>query len=136
MAAHTGRLLGVDTGERRIGVAVSEGRIAVPLTILEHTNRADDLARVAEIAGREGVDAIVVGLPLAPDGGEGEQARLARKFGEQLAALQALPVEFQDERLSSFDAAGARAGRRIKPIDDLAAAAILQRYIDSSEQRG
>jgi putative Holliday junction resolvase len=136
MAAHTGRLLGVDTGERRIGVAVSEGRIAVPLTILEHTNRADDLARVAEIAGRERVDAIVVGLPLAPDGGEGEQARLARKFGEQLAALQALPVEFQDERLSSFDAAGARAGRRIKPIDDLAAAAILQRYIDSSEQRG
>lgn len=132
MAQRTGRLLGIDTGERRIGVAVSEGRIAVPLTILEHTNRDEDLQRVVALAAREQVDGIVVGLPLAPDGGEGEQARIARKFGEQLAALQSLSVYFQDERLTSFDVASARASRRNKPIDDLAAAAILQRYIDAS----
>jgi putative Holliday junction resolvase len=130
------RMLGIDTGERRIGVAVSEGTIAVPLTIIEHTNRAADLDRIVALADREGVQMIVVGLPLAPDGGEGEQARLARKFGEQLAARQPLPVVYQDERLTSFDASGARAGRRNKPIDDLAAAAILQRYIDASEPAG
>jgi putative Holliday junction resolvase len=134
MKERTGRLLGIDTGVRRIGVAVSEGRIAVPLTIVDHTNRARDLERIAALADREGVDAFVVGLPLAPDGGEGEQARLARKFGEQLAQLQSRPVVFQDERLTSFDVAAARAGRRNKPIDDLAAAAILQRYIDSPDR--
>jgi putative Holliday junction resolvase len=129
-------MLGIDTGERRIGVAVSEGTIAVPLTIVEHTNRAADLGRIVALADREGVEIIVVGLPLAPDGGEGEQARLARKFGEQLAGMQPLPVIYQDERLTSFDASAARVGRRNKPIDDLAAAAILQRYIDASEPAG
>ena len=126
-------MLGIDTGERRIGVAVSEGAIAVPLAIVEHTNREADLARIVALLDREGADLIVVGLPLAPDGGEGEQARLARKFGEQLAARQPRPVVYQDERLTSFDASAARLGRRNKPIDDLAATAILQRYIDASE---
>jgi putative Holliday junction resolvase len=127
-------MLGLDVGERRIGVAVSEGRIAVPLTIVEHTDRAADLARIVDLAGREAATAIVVGLPLAPDGGEGEQARLTRKFGEQLAARTSLPVAYQDERLSSADISAARAGRKGKPIDDLAAAAILQRYIDAQER--
>jgi putative Holliday junction resolvase len=134
MTERTGRLLGIDTGERRIGVAVSEGSVAVPLMIVDHTNRAQDLERIAALAGREDVDLIVVGLPLAPDGGEGEQARVARKFGEQLAELQPRPVVYQDERLTSFDVASARAGRRNKPIDDLAAAAILQRYIDALDR--
>lgn len=114
-------------------MAVSEGKVAVPLTILEHTNRDDDLQRIVALAGREQVEGIVVGLPLAPDGGEGQQARIARNFGDRLAALQPLPVHFQDERLTSLDVANARASRRDKPIDDLAAAAILQRYIDASD---
>jgi putative Holliday junction resolvase len=126
-------MLGIDVGERRIGVAASEGRIAVPLTIIEHTRREDDLARIAEIAQREAAVAIVVGLPLAPDGGEGEQARLTRKFGEQLASIADVPVIFEDERLTSVDAAAVRS-RRGKPIDDLAAAAILQRHIDALER--
>ena len=127
-------MLGLDFGERRIGVAVSEGSIAVPLTIIEHKNRAADLARIVALAEREGATAIVVGMPLAPDGGEGEQARLTRKFGEQLAASVAVPVAYQDERLTSLDVASARAGRKSRPIDDLAAAAILQRYIDAQER--
>jgi putative Holliday junction resolvase len=134
MTRTTGRLLGIDTGERRIGVAVSEGQVAVPLTIIEHVNRAADLRVICELAGRERAEAIVIGLPLAPDGGEGEQARLARRFGEQLAALQPLPVVYQDERLTTLDVADARASRRNKPIDDLAAAAILQRYLDGAKQ--
>ncbi len=125
-------MLGLDVGERRIGVAVSEGRIAVPLTIIDHTNRARDIERVAEIAEREGAQAIVVGLPLAPDGGEGEQARLTRRFGEQLAERVPVPIAYQDERLTTTEVAGQRG--RGKPIDDLAAAAILQRYIDAAER--
>lgn len=125
-------MLGLDVGERRIGVAVSEGRIAVPLTIIDHTNRARDIERVAEIAEREGAQTIVVGLPLAPDGGEGEQARLTRRFGEQLAERVPVPIAYQDERLTTSEVAGQRA--RGKPIDDLAAAAILQRYIDAAER--
>jgi putative Holliday junction resolvase len=132
MTAHPRRLLGIDTGAKRIGVAVSQGSIAVPLAIIEHTNRGEDLARVAALADREGVDAIVVGLPLAPDGGEGEQARLARRFGADLARVRSEPVVFQDERLTSIDVAAASA-RGKKRIDDLAAAAILQRYLDSAE---
>jgi putative Holliday junction resolvase len=126
-------MLGIDVGERRIGVAVSEGRVAVPLAIIEHTNRARDLERVVEIAGRERAEAIVVGLPLAPDGGEGQQARITRKFGEQLALLTTLPVAYEDERLTSADIPARKRGQ---PIDDLAAAAILQRYIDARELRG
>jgi putative Holliday junction resolvase len=121
-------MIGIDFGERRIGVALGVGAIAVPLKIIEHTNRAADLDAIAAIVLAEAATAIVVGLPLAPDGGEGEQARLTRAFGRQLAARVAVPLHYQDERLSSFDVQAPRGGR---PIDDLAAASILQRYIDA-----
>jgi putative Holliday junction resolvase len=128
-------MLGLDIGERRIGVAVSEGSIAVPLTIIEHTNRAADLARIIALVELERAEAVVAGLALAPDGGEGEQARLTRKFGDQLATLLTIPLHYEDERLTSFDVSSARAGRKNKPIDDLAAAAILQRYLDAHGAR-
>jgi putative Holliday junction resolvase len=141
-----GRLLGVDVGERRIGVAVSEGTIAVPLTIIEHTNRAEDLARLVEIAKREQVEAIVVGLPVSLSGEEHEQARLTRRFGDQLAAAVDVPMIYHDERYSSVQAAAAtddipsdKRGRRSRtvrrrPLDDRAAAIILQSYIDHAER--
>ncbi len=127
-------MLGIDFGERRIGVAVSEGRIAVPLTIIEHTNRLQDLDQITQIAARESATTIVVGLALAPDDGEGEQARLTRAFGRQLAERTSLPIVYHDERLTSVDVAPLRAMRRGKPIDDLAAAAILQRHLDALER--
>src|SRR5688572_1884791 len=105
MSEAPARMLGIDFGERRIGVALSQGRIAVPRKIIEHTNRAADLDAIAKIALLERVTAIVVGVPLAPDGGGGEQARLTRVFARQLAERVSLPVIEQDERLSSFDAA-------------------------------
>jgi len=150
MAGASGRLLGVDVGARRIGVAVSEGAIAVPLTIITHTNRVTDLARIVELAERERAAAIVVGLPVSLDGREHEQARLTRRFGEQLAACAPIPVVFHDERYSTITAqaasdmpgapAPARRGRsapprRRKPIDDRAAAVILQSYIDAGKGR-
>lgn len=133
------RLLGLDVGARRIGVAVSEGGIAVPLAIVEHVARAMDLARIAEIASREGVAAVIVGLPVSLDGGEHEQARLTRRFGEQLAKEIAIPVIYEDELLSTADAEralrpSASRRRRVAPADDHAAAVILQRYLDAHPQ--
>jgi putative Holliday junction resolvase len=142
------RLLGVDVGERRIGVAVSEGAIAVPLDIIQHTNRAADIARLVEIARREEVEAIVVGLPVSLSGEEHAQARLTRRFGEQLAEASTVPVVYHDERYSSVNAAAASDAlppeksvrrhpalrHRKQPLDDRAAAVILQSYIDTTEK--
>ncbi len=137
----TSRLLGVDYGAQRIGLAVSEGRIAVPLTIVVHENRARDLERVAEIARQRGVECVVVGLPMLESGDEGEQARRTRRFGDALARRLDVPVTYQDERFSSVSAeaamadagmsgrTSARGGKR--HIDDAAATVILQTYIDA-----
>jgi putative holliday junction resolvase len=135
-------MLGVDFGAQRIGVAASEGRIAVPLTIVEHENRERDLERVATIARERDVSAVVVGLPLLESGDEGQQARRTRRFGDALARRLEVPVVYQDERFSSAqadfagrDAGTARSGCRSdsKRIDDAAAAVILQAYIDAMD---
>lgn len=133
-------MLGLDVGERRIGVAVSDGHIAVPLTIIEHRSRVADIARIAELARKHDAEVIVIGLPLMTiSGDEGEQARLTRRFGEHLAAEVALPIAYQDERYSSAlaaDASPPAAGRRPakRHLDDRAAAVILQSYIDAMEE--
>lgn len=134
------RMLGLDVGDRRIGVAASEGQLAVPLAIIEHENRAADLDRIAAIAKEQEVQAIVVGLPLMMSGEEGEQARKTRRFGDALARRVDVPVVYHDERMSTLQVVGAAGGRvtsgahrrREKPrIDDLAASVILQSYLDT-----
>ncbi len=136
------RMLGLDVGDRRIGVAASDGQLAVPLAIIEHENRSADLDRVAAIAHEQEAQAIVVGLPITMAGQEGEQARKTRRFGDALARRVDVPVIYHDERMSTLQvvgAAGARVTgatsarkRREKPrIDDLAAAVILQSYLDT-----
>jgi putative pre-16S rRNA nuclease len=132
-----GRLLGVDFGERRIGVAVSEGRLAVPLTIVEHVDRQRDLERIASLAREHVVDSVIVGLPMLESGEEGEQARRSRRFGDALARLIGIPVLYHDERLSTFTAEEAARELPVKHgrathIDDIAATVILQSYIDTT----
>jgi putative Holliday junction resolvase len=138
-----GTLLGVDYGARRIGVAISEGRIAIPLTIIEHTTRAGDIDAVAQLARERDVRAVVVGLPaMTLSGEEGEQARRARRFGDALARRLEAPVVYQDESYSSATAIGlaeaaatrGRAGKAKPRLDDLAAAVILQSHIDATER--
>jgi putative Holliday junction resolvase len=132
-------MLGVDFGAQRIGIAISEGRVAVPLTIIQHENRERDLESVAVIAREREVAAVVVGLPMLESGEEGEQAMRTRRFGEALARRLDVPVLYQDERYSSVRAeaamadAGGRASRQAgkQRIDDAAAAVILQAYIDA-----
>jgi putative Holliday junction resolvase len=134
MDALPGRLLGLDVGARRIGVAVSEGRVAVPLTIIQHTRRGDDVAAIVRIVRDERAQAVVVGLPVSVSGEEHGQARLTRRFGEDLARAINVPVVYEDELLSTRDARGAtpaRTRRGPAHVDDRAAAIILQRYIDA-----
>src|SRR5574338_358346 len=111
MGTSAERLLGLDVGSRRIGVAVSQGSIAVPLTIIQHENRNASIARIAEIAREQDAGAVIVGLPVGMSGEEGAQARRTRTFGDALARQSGLPVAYHDERLSTAQVSRAGGGR-------------------------
>lgn len=132
------RVLGLDVGERRIGVAVStpEGGLAVPLRVLERSEESADLRAIVELARAEDATTIVIGHPISLDGSRGAQARSVEAFARRLAETSGLAVDLADER---FTSAEARRGRnqgspsrraRRAPVDDLAAAIILQAYLD------
>ncbi len=135
------RTLGLDVGERRIGIAISDpdGRVAVPLRILERQGEGTDERAIADLARAEGAEALVVGHPISMDGSIGQQARIVEAFARRLAEASGLPLELWDERLSSVQAERVppgtrkrlpRGARRPPPADDLAAAIILQSYLD------
>ena len=129
-------MLGLDVGERRIGVAVStpEGTLAVPLRIIERQDDQSALDAIAEVARAEGAEALVAGLPRSLDGSVGAQARRVEAFARRAAEACGLPLELQDERLTSVQAGrrapGAKPSKRRTPRDDIAAAIILQSYLD------
>jgi putative Holliday junction resolvase len=146
--APTGKLLALDVGLARIGVAVCDPLqlAARPLTVITRRSRDEDFAVLATLVQREEVQAIVCGLPLNMDGSEGAQAQSVRKWALRLAKSlhvqlgAAPPILFWDERLSSYEAqsilAERRAGGKAKkaprsPDDDLAAGVILQSYLDA-----
>jgi putative Holliday junction resolvase len=136
------RILALDVGERRIGVAIStpEGRLAVPLRVLARRSDDTDVRTIVELARSEGAAAFVVGDPLSLDGSAGRQARGVRSFAQRVAEVSGLPLELWDERLTSVQAersvvgprkpAARGAKRRRAPADDVAAAIILQSYLD------
>lgn len=134
-----GKLLALDVGLARIGVAVCDplGLIARPLYVLQRRTRNDDFVRLAETVAREEVQAVICGLPLNMDGSEGQQAATTRTWARRLAnALRALlarpvPVEFWDERLSSYAARELLQGDTRTGEDAAAAAVILQAYLDA-----
>ncbi|MCG8408471.1 MAG: Holliday junction resolvase RuvX [Phycisphaerales bacterium] len=133
------RIIGIDYGVRRIGVALGdqETGIATPLTTVEGChNVSRDAAALAELAAAESAAAFVVGLPMNMDGSEGPQAALTRRFATELERLSELPVHFQDERLSSYAAGevlsstGLSRKKRRALNDPVAAQKILQAYLD------
>jgi putative Holliday junction resolvase len=136
------RVIGLDHGSRRIGIAVGESEtgLAFARPALRRTRESADLAAIVALAKAEGATRVVVGLPRNMDATEGEQAAAARAFGEQLAEL-GLSVEYVDERLSSWaakeqmTAAGRRPARASGDLDSAAAALILQEYLDAQEAR-
>jgi putative holliday junction resolvase len=136
--------MGIDAGERRLGVALSDelGMLASPLKVVERLHGLgpvfDDLI---DIARREGVHRMIVGLPLNADGSEGRQARRARDFARLAERVVGVPVEMWDERLSTQTAEAivrgqGRSTKRMRQrgqIDALAAAVILQDYLDHAD---
>lgn len=133
------RALGIDLGSKRIGVAVSDrsGTIAGPLTVVVRSGRvADDHRRLAALVAEEEAEVVVVGLPLSLDGSDGAAARAARREADQLATVVDVPVVLHDERLTTVSAdrtlreAGLRAPARREVVDKVAAAVMLQSWLD------
>ena len=120
------RWLGVDPGSVRVGVAACdpEERVAVPIEIVPASAA---FPAIRAIVKREEIGGIVIGLPRTLEGVEGEAARAARKLGARLTRL-GLPVEYEDERLTSV--AAERGMPRGESADDIAAALLLQQFID------
>lgn len=139
-ARPAGKLLALDVGLARIGVAVCDPLqlAARPLTVLHRRSRNEDFAELAKLVQREATQAVICGLPLNMDGSEGKRAQSIRKWAMRLAhALRALlgaplPVIFWDERLSTYAAQAILAESGSPVAEDAAAAAvILQSYLDA-----
>jgi len=134
-----GRILALDLGKRRIGLALSDelGVTAQGLETLERSNIREDLSRLVQLALEKNVTLIVMGNPLHMSGHEGRQAEYARDFGERLGAAAGLPVEYWDERLTTVEAqrvlrqSGVSIQKRAKAVDRLAAVILLESYLDS-----
>lgn len=129
--------MGLDLGEKRIGVAVTdaEQRLVFPERVLTRRSAKVDRQALAAIARELSIDAVVIGLPLSMDGQHEGNADKARQFGEYLRRVLPLPIDYQDERLSTIEAeerlraSGLPPDKRRKRIDAAAAAVILEDYL-------
>ncbi|HSR29433.1 MAG TPA: Holliday junction resolvase RuvX [Anaerolineae bacterium] len=141
------KLLALDVGDRRVGVAVSDanGLVASPLTVLRRASKAEDFARIARLAREQGVTGLVIGHPLNADGSAGPQARRVERYAAALAeTLQSegleLVVLLRDEFMSTMRAqeimitTGRKRKDRQARIDAVAAAVILQDYLDEERR--
>lgn len=132
------RALGIDFGEKRIGLAVSdaEGRWAMPLSTFERRTDRQAIHRIADLARAEGVGLLVLGEPLGLDGAAGAAARRVRRFGERLHRVTGLPVRWVDEALTTVEAqerlrdAGLDRPEKAGLRDAVAAQILLQEALD------
>jgi putative Holliday junction resolvase len=137
------RYLGLDVGNRRIGVAVSDelGLTAQPVLTLERKrSRREDLRSLARLCRRFGVSGIVVGNPLHLAGGESPQAVKTQTFAAELGELTGLPIHFWDERLTTHEAhqilyeAGRKRQEHRRVVDQVAATMVLQGFLDQLQR--
>jgi len=134
-----GRILALDLGKRRIGLALSDelGLTAQGLDTLQRTNLRSDLARLSQIIAEKNVSLILMGNPLHMSGHAGRQAEHAREFADRLHTATGLPVELWDERLTTVEAqrvlreSGISIEKRAKAVDRLAAVILLESFLDS-----
>jgi putative holliday junction resolvase len=129
------RILAIDYGLRRIGLAISDelGLTAHPLGTIERKNRRLDLRRLRDLARKNQVGAVLIGSPLHLNGRAGEMAEEAARFAERIREELRLPVELRDERLTSWEAKEMAAEfdlRKNADIDSLAAAILLREYLN------
>jgi putative Holliday junction resolvase len=141
------RILALDVGKRRIGVALSDGLrlTAQGLETIERKNNREDLSALARLAAEKNVSLVLVGHPLNMSGTEGRQAEWVRRFAEDLATHSGLAVKLWDERLTTKEAervlraSGISIEKRARAVDRLSAVILLQSYLDSlavAEQTG
>jgi putative holliday junction resolvase len=136
-----GRVLALDLGEKRIGVAVSDGTrtIAQALTMFKRTSRRDDFAQIGRLLAEQEANLLLIGLPIMLDGTEGEKATWVRGYAAELAEHIAVPIVFIDEAFTTKEAesslrARGKKGRQIRQhVDAVAAAFILQAYLDAQQ---
>jgi len=136
-----GRILALDLGKKRIGLALSDelGVTAQGLETLQRTNIREDLARLADLASGHGVTLILMGNPLHMSGNSGRGSEHAREFGARLEAVTGIPIQLWDERLTTVQAqrvlreSGISIEKRAKVVDRLAAVILLESYLDSRQ---
>jgi putative Holliday junction resolvase len=136
------RSLGLDVGDKRIGLALSDplGMLARPLSVLERIEDSADIQKITMLAAEQQVGMIIVGLPRSIDGTLGTQAHKVQQFAEQLKMASAVPVEYRDERYTTLIAkdlleAGGKKKKRFSKkgeYDAAAAAVILQSYLNET----
>jgi putative Holliday junction resolvase len=134
-----GRILAVDLGEKRIGLAVSDPSrtIASPVRVVSHTSGAEDAAKILQVSSEMEITLIVVGVPIGDDGQDSPQVRHSTKFAELLKSQTQLKVILWDESNSTNRAQeirqkmGVSRKNRTGHLDDLAAAVILQSFLDA-----
>ncbi|MGI8587426.1 MAG: Holliday junction resolvase RuvX [Chloroflexia bacterium] len=137
------RVLALDLGSKRIGVAVSDElrMVARPLTAILSRGRNADAAAIAGLVTEQAAGLVLVGLPLPLSGAHGPQAGKVRKFGDYLAAQLAVPVEYWDERFTTLEASRLLTRSGVRPrdqrdqIDSAAAAVLLQSYLNANAPR-
>jgi len=129
-------ILGLDVGDKRIGVSLADGLLAIPLTVIDRTGEGANLEQLLALAREHGVERIVVGLPLSMNGSIGRQAEKVLAFSRSLSEHVDIPVDTWDERLSTAAAerlllnSGMKREERKGKRDAMAAAIILQAYLD------
>ena len=132
------RIIGLDVGDKRIGVAVSDAlkKTAQGVGVIQRKNSEDDINEIKNLAKEYEADLIVVGLPLKMDGAPGERAKLIAEFVEILNSALNIPVTTYDERLSTKEAekflisSDVSRKKRKRVVDIIAAQLILQSYLD------
>lgn len=129
-------ILGLDVGDKRIGVALANGLLAIPLTVLDRAGEEADMEKLLALAREHVAERIVVGLPLLMNGSIGMQAEKVLAFSRALSEHVHIPVDTWDERLSTVSAerllldTGMKREKRKGKRDAMAAAIILQAYLD------
>ena len=132
------RSLGLDIGDKRIGVALSDpqGILASPFTIISRQDNQKDVEAIFGIVTQNQVEQIIIGLPLSMNGSAGQQAEKVKAFTRELCERIEIPVEFRDERLSTVSARRlmktAKKNKKVGHDDAAAAAVILQSYLDEA----
>ena len=137
------RILGLDIGNKRIGVAISDalGILASPLLVLEHTSDWKDITTILDLVKQNGVERIIVGMPLSLNGSTGTQAEKVIAFTKQLINKSPVPVEYRDERLTTVTAKNLhnesvkkRHSKNTRTeYDAMAAAIILQSFLNETK---